>query len=767
MIELLESRVAPAALNGQVLTYTDVDHDHVTITISKGTLTPSMFSFGDIFGVDGDTTRLQNLASINLSSAADVDDANITMRVVRGAGGDGLANVGAIDASNHGLGNVMIKGDLGRITLGGGPMSDLGLKSLTVASMGLYNHGNLACNLGASVGPIKVAGDLKDVMLTVGGPAGPLTIGGSLIRGSLLANSIGAVKIGHDIMGGDAQDSGSITDVGGGLVSLTVGGSIYGGSGTGSGSVSVRTKLGPMKITGDLVGGDGDGSGRLTVSTNFGTSCTLVSVTIGGSLIGGLGVSSGGIVAAAGPADMAAMGPVKIGHDVIGAGDGSANISAKNSIASVTIGGSLVGGEGIRSGRIGGEFPKIGPVKIAHDVVGGSGDQSGRIVTPNTIATVTIGGSMFGGHGNDSGNIVATGDVGAVRITGSVVGGFGTSSGQIFSGDVLTSVTIGGSLVGGDNPSSGSITGGLNDFTMGDTFSLGPVKIGGGLIGGKGTDTARIATDGPLKSVTVGGAVVGNGPGSGQFISGGDMGAVRIGGDLRGGSITDSEPDVTFTGYIQGQRIASIYIGGSIVAGIDSSDMGALGLSASIRAVNDIGPITVRGSILGNSTPDGTSLVIISARGQATPTATSDVAIKSLTVGGQVELANILAGYTPSLTAANPNAQIGAVSVGRDWAGSNLVAGVTNDAGNADPSDDNRSFGDNHDRFIGGAASSLSRIASITIRGHVIGGTAASHFGFVAHTIGSFRLGGLAIPVPPGSVTDLGLSNTSVVALNP
>jgi hypothetical protein len=48
----------------------------------------------------------------------------------------------------------------------------------------------------------------------------------------------------------------------------------------------------------------------------------------------------------------------------------------------------------------------------------------------------------------------------------------------------------------------------------------------------------------------------------------------------------------------------------------------------------------VKGSILGNETADGTTLVVISARGQVllAPAATSDLAIGSLTVGGSIHL---------------------------------------------------------------------------------------------------------------------------------
>jgi hypothetical protein len=91
-IEPLESRIAPATLTGQVLTYTDVDGDHVAITISHGTLTPGMFTF-DTGSVNGDNTAKQQLRLIDLSAAAGVDGADIKTKVTKAGGGDGLSPV--------------------------------------------------------------------------------------------------------------------------------------------------------------------------------------------------------------------------------------------------------------------------------------------------------------------------------------------------------------------------------------------------------------------------------------------------------------------------------------------------------------------------------------------------------------------------------------------------------------------------------------------------------------------------------------------------
>jgi hypothetical protein len=49
------------------------------------------------------------------------------------------------------------------------------------------------------------------------------------------------------------------------------------------------------------------------------------------------------------------------------------------------------------------------------------------------------------------------------------------------------------------------------------------------------------------------------------------------------------------------------------------------------------------------------------------------VAIASLTAGGRVEFANVLAGYDTLRSPVNANAQIWAVKVGGDWVASNTA----------------------------------------------------------------------------------------------
>lgn len=353
------------------------------------------------------------------------------------------------------------------------------------------------------------------------------------------------------------------------------------------------------------------------------------------------------------------------------------------------------------------------------------------------IGTVNIGGSLIGGSNSASGKITSSGDMGVVKIRHDLLGGSGTDSGYIFSTGKLAGVTIGGSLIGGSDTNTGEIFGG----------DLGAVKIGLDVRGGSGISSGRIATSGNVGSVSIGGSLIGgSNTNTGSIFSSVGIGTVKIRHDLTGGGIVGSA-SLDRSGVIKSNgRIASVRIGGSIISGIDNST-GALTNNATIRAIDDIGSLVVKGGLIGNVTASGDSPVVISARGQAVPGATTDLAIGNITVGGRVEFANILAGYDTSLVPVNADAQIGAVTIGGDWAASNLVAGVTNAASG------NTSFGDSGDASIGGGSSSIiATIDSITIQGQLFGtaGGGADHFGFVAQRIGSFKAGGYTAPLTSG-----------------
>jgi hypothetical protein len=800
-LDRLESRDAPASLvNPTTVTYTDVDFDIVTVKISKGAFVDPNVSTDD-FTFTGSPVFGEKLVLLNLSNDGGAfDGASLTFTVERGPNGDGFVNVGYINSTGNDLGVVTIKGDLGRIDAGDATATKPGLKSLNVQSLGRLGFdtqtgiASLHSFILHRLGTLVVKGDIvgADVDVTGGADSkiGSVTIGGSLIGGAsnfdgalLSSGGMGPVKIGHDLQGGAGVAS-AIIHSDGELTSITIGGSLIGGLGFGSGEIDSNSKIGPVKIGHDVRGSFGDASGIIFSSGLLGavtiggsliggagnyatvpgtegqihsggamgavkiahdvqggsgvwsgsisTNSTLASVTIGGSLVGGTNTDSGEIRSAD-------MGAVKIGHDVKGGSNTSAgSILAGGNLAGVIVGGSLIGGSVSFSGQIA-SSSDMGVVKIGHDVLGGSGIDSGRIDSDGKLAGVTVGGSLIGGSNTDSGEILSSLDMGTVMIAGDLRGGSGSNSGKVL-GFVVAGVTIGGSLVGGSNSFSGGIFSGHN---------IGPVRIGHDVLGGSGSDSGSVeSSGGKIASVTIGGSLVGGtNDDTGAIEAAIGLGAVKVSHDLIGGSISGAAA-IDQSGCIQSTagRIASIAIGGSIISGIDDSS-GALNASASIRAGNDIGSLTVKGSIIGNSVGD-LSPVIISARGEAEQGATTDLAIGTLTIGGRVELSYILAGYNTSLAPKNADAQIGVVKVGGDWTASNLVAGAMNSISF------NTQFGNANDVKISGAGTNdtvgiISKITSITIGGLVFGTpnstSTADDFGFIAEQIGSFKEAGTTI----------------------
>lgn len=641
-VEILESRIAPAA----IAHYTDVDGDKVTVTSSTGV----SFDLGNALHVTGG--QLQSLELKSATFGGEFVGANITFTVVKAAGGDGLANVGYIDATGVDLGTVTVLGDLGRIDAGNMTTSTPGVKALTAKSLGRFGvdtqaaGGNLTSNIKGALSALTVAGDVTGVFINVTGSGdgkiGPITIGGSLIGGNtantgeiFASGDIGAVKIGHDVQGGSASFSGFIFSFTGKIASLAIGGSLVGGSGDDTGTVGCEGDIGVVTIGGDVQGGSGGASGFIQ-SANGG----IASVMIAGSLIGGqtpgaANVNSGGIEA---DGD---IGAVIIGHNVQGgtATSGSGFIKADTgTIGSVSITGSLLGGTGKESGEISAQGD-IGAITIGHDVLGGTAISS-AFIGSNTgkIASLTIKGSLIGGTKMGSGEIVCVGDIGAVKIGQNVQGGAGTQSGflRTVSGKIAN-LAIGGSLTGGTVGDSGEIIA---------HAGIGAVTIGHDLQGGAASQTGRVQTEsGKIASVTINGSLIGGSGGShtGEIVADGDLGAVKIGQNVQGGSGNISGIINSANG-----KIASVSIGGSLIGGAGVA-------SGEIFCSGDIGPITIKHEFQGGSL-DGAGL-IRSFNGKI-----ASVAIGGSFIGGSgTESGEIVS-----------HGDLGLVTIGRDMLGGSM-----------------------------------------------------------------------------------------------
>jgi hypothetical protein len=453
--------------------------------------------------------------------------------------------------------------------------------------------------------------------------------------------------------------------------------------------------LGAAVIKGDLAG---------SLQSMGGVDGKIGSVKVGGSIVGGQTDFQGAIVA------FGDIGSIQVRENVIGGGaTRTGAVVSLGSIGKVSIGGDLIGGAGGFSGSID-AAGSLGDVKVGGSVFGGSAQETGRIKAGTEMRSLSIGESLLGGSGNASGFVSAGGAVASILIKGSVIGSSGPQSGELFIDGRVTKALIGQSVHGGSGPVSGNIQlrGGV-----------GTITVGGSVVGGTTDDTGALF-----------------------FPLGADNVVVKK--DLVGGSIAGATSLVS-SGKIEGQRIGKLTINGSVIAGVDAST-GTLAKSGGIFVQEDLGTLVVKGDLVGNPT----NRVIIVAKGQATPTAGVDLAVGSIKVGGEIRYTRVLAGYDtddfgatttdPSgFEPVNGNAQVGTITVGRNWLASSVAAGIRDLDGDG--------FGGSDDQVINALFdATISRIAAVTIKGQVIGTAApGDEFGFVAQDIGAMKIGGRKI----------------------
>jgi hypothetical protein len=460
MIEILESRIAPAA----VFFYTDVDGDHVKITSSLGTNTElaaavTLSNSGTGKANIGVPHQLETLtlgsafsgASISIT-ATPSDDLNPTTKTISG---DGFVNVGEILAGTIDLKSVSVHGDLGQIVVGlastTNPGKTPGLGSLNVQSMGDFGtttgangtasrfiNGATSIIVAHDVNGVLLRAVASDSSILTTAKLGSVTIGGNLIGGAttdtgeVAADIIGSIKIMGNVIGGTAFQTGRIaTNVNGALS----GGASPGPLGKDAGNI------GSVYIGGDMVGGSAQATGVIFTPTNLGM------VTVKGSVLGGSAITSGGI-------DGATIGAVAIGGDLLGtqfssatAVDHTAFIRSQTNLKSVTIGGSVQ--PGVETG-------------------GGALTFSGAIQAGQTLGPVKILGSIFG---NSTNTVIISGAglpiaslaaplkhdpaITSVSVKGSatyaqIEAGYDLN-GNAFSGDAsIGAVAIGGDLIASD-----------------------------------------------------------------------------------------------------------------------------------------------------------------------------------------------------------------------------------------------------------------------------------------------------------------------------
>jgi len=710
-IERLESRIAPAVIvNPKTLTFTDIDGDLVTLTISKGTLTAADFVFDGAFESSGS----QQLQLVDFAGDKDKAGADISITAVPEGGGNGSVNVGYLNATGIDLGKVTIDGDLGRIDAGDAVLSTAGTKRLEAGSMG------------ASGLTTQAAGG--NLISHIAGPLNALALTGGLDAATVLVNgSIGDIDIGGSVTGGDTAQSGSIRAKGS-IETVHIGVDLHGGSGDDSGQIFSTRSIGSVAIDGSIIGSDSpdaDNSGRVFAGR------TIDLAVVGVDIVGGAGLKSGQIASGTGMGSVQVLGSVRGG-----AGFESGAIGSGGPISSINITHDLIGFQDFSAnGESNGSLLSSSTIKrieIGGDIRGGDSLHSGVIGTERGINSVTVAGSVFGGNGQESGAIGSNGPIGNVKIVGDLEGNDGDQSGRVVSKKSIDSVLVQGSVFGGIGLESGAI---------GALGKIQSVRIEGDLLGSNGRGSGLISSAKKLASVTVVGALGSSSGGKGGFQPAGIRGGSSF---AESGLITSpvinrvtvgtigSAQDFFDPGLIQGGAIGTIAITNSIFSSFFRP--------ARIDA-RSIGTMTVENDVVGQASFSSfSSPVEITVR----------KSLGSLTIGGNAVYLSVVAGggFDPVEGPANPDAQVGRINVSGNWVQSIVAVGTF--AGS------DGIFGTLDDKIdSGGNPDVLGTIARIQIGGTISNGpTSGEPFGFLAEHITALIVEGEAAPLKAGAFND-------------
>ena len=384
------------------------------------------------------------------------------------------------------------------------------------------------------------------------------------------------------------------------------------------------------------------------------------------------------------------------------------------------------------------------PGETAHTItVAVSGD---LIAEGNETFAVILSGASNAGLGdavglgtilNDDVSLVGNHKAVFTDVDGDLVT-IGVSKGVLSAADfVLVPSGLGSQLALVDFSSNLAFAGANLKITAARTTGDGHVNVG--YINARGIDLGRVAINGDLGQIDTGDPAMG---GAGlASLSARSIGHFGLATQLPDGSAnSDIDGDLEKLKLADGMTDATLLTTGDI----DVIKIKGTLFRSVIRSGGVVGTLKI-GNLLGT----GDDTATISARGNLSPiTNSAALAFGRIAIHGFVEDAQILAGYDLFGAAINGEARIGAVTVGRDWIGSDLVAG-------AQAGEDGQ-FGTGDDALISPGNPIISRIASIVIKGAAKGSdNIGDHFGLVAEEIGVAKVSGIKVQLMPGPGNDI------------
>jgi hypothetical protein len=336
----------------------------------------------------------------------------------------------------------------------------------------------------------------------------------------------------------------------------------------------------------------------------------------------------------------------------------------------------------------------------------------------NTTITGALGKVAVAGDINAA-FISVAGRIGPIHIGGSLVGGADDYSGSIQTTGNVGAIVIGGNVTGGDGQFSGVIEAKGVNFVSG---SISSVTIGGNLVGGVGDNSAAVLATKNIGKVSVKSIAGGAGSPTAAIEALGRLSSVTVLGNVTGGTGDNSGE---FGGI---ERLGPVHITGSLIGG-SGADSGEFGGFA-------IGPVTIDGSVVGGTGDRSASIAALGIDrflNQAFGRLTSVKIAGDVTGGSGGFSASILAGPA-----------IGKITVGGNWTGASISAGW-------DPGPDG--FLGTADDYV---VAANSKISAIAIGGKVDGTAAAGdQFAFEASKVGSLKVNGAKVALKSGPKNDV------------
>ncbi|MEO8352620.1 MAG: integrin alpha, partial [Chthoniobacteraceae bacterium] len=205
---------------GKSATFTDVDGDQVTIKVSTGALTGANISFDANGNLAIDLTD----PTTKGSGGKSFSKTKLVISSKAKDGGDGMVDVGVINAGGMSLKSVKVDGDLGKIDAGEGVEGKTAFKKLSANSIGFSASPGAESNINGKVGVLKIKHDVKGVMNVTAGLPEDAGLSGAVVQ------AINKVVIGGDIDGSDGGAKAGLLRVSGDIKSVVVKGSVSGGA---------------------------------------------------------------------------------------------------------------------------------------------------------------------------------------------------------------------------------------------------------------------------------------------------------------------------------------------------------------------------------------------------------------------------------------------------------------------------------------------------------------------------------------------------------